>query len=164
MSQSFVQFQSPALLKRLDALANLPRSRAFYTLRQRIAGAIERGNRAGRLAGTDGRGRALTPLRSKRKGKYKGATGPPLAPFRDRSRVVTNFRATWRQQGTAWALEMGWADIVSRRGVPFLIYHLTGARPQPKRDIAGLSPRTQAELRGFYSTLLPDLLAEASPR
>lgn len=164
MSHSFVQFQSPALLKRLDALASLPRSRAYYTLRQRIAGAVVRGNREGILAQQDGRGRRLPDLKSARKGKYRGATGPPLAPFRERSRVITHFRATWRQQGTAWALSMGWEGIVSAKGVPFLLYHLTGARPQPKRDIAGIRPRTWAELRGFYSSMLPDLLAEASPR
>ncbi len=75
------QKTSKGLLERMQALSDLPRSRAFQRHREAIGRLVVDGNRQGLLAGTDKMGKPLARLKSTRKGKYKGATGPPLVPF-----------------------------------------------------------------------------------
>lgn len=135
------------LTRTLDAKMAELKGRGAKITADKIAQAVEDGNRRDRLAGVDRFGRRLTSLRSPRKGEYRGKTGPPLAPSGASSRVVTNFRADARRRGGQWRIIAGWVGILSDRGVPFLGFHLVGAGRNPIRDIAGISPRTWVDLR-----------------
>lgn len=137
-----------------------------------VAAIVRAGNRRARLAGTDKDGRPMAPLRSKRTGKYKGASGPPLAPFGERSRIVANFYADESvAPGGGWEIRAGWRNVLSDpprgrgfRGlvrrtfgrafntgrVPFLAYHFAGTPPLPRRDAAGIDPKTRDEIEARW--------------
>jgi hypothetical protein len=168
---------SAALTARMRDLADLPRSRKFATFRQRVQGAVDRGYREGVLAGTDGRGRPLPPLRSERKGAYAGATGQPLVPYGKNSRFYFAYKSQWTQDGGVWVLVGFIQDdaktrapsgkLVSRRWAnvkrwwgrkrqiakfsDIAFYHITGARPNPKRDVTGIRPKTWAEIKQLFN-------------
>ena len=76
---------------------------------------IEEDNRRGILAGTDGWGHPLQLPLSKRKGKYKGATGPPLAPFGEKSRTIANFRTAHGRDGINYFALGAWEDVLMPR-------------------------------------------------
>jgi hypothetical protein len=137
-----------------------------------IAAIVRAGNRRARLAGTDKDGRPMAPLRSARKGKYRGASGPPLAPFGDKSRIIANFYAEESvSAGGGFEIRAGWRNVLSdpprgrgargwinrkisrvtgRGRVPFLAYHFAGTPPMPKRDAAGIDPKTRAEVEARW--------------
>lgn len=108
------------------------------------------GNERDRMTGRDRTGTALRPWRVRR-GKYAGASGPTLAPFRQASRSVSAFFAEWRGN----RLVAGFRGP----GVEVLAYHAagksgTGRKGQVTgivRDIFGVSPQTVADLRAEYS-------------
>lgn len=79
-----------------------------------------------------GRGHNPTPLASSASGKYQFATGPYLAPFRTKSRVITNYHTRHGQDGKTFFIEGAWLDILSKKGKPFLRYHFK------KYEIRGL--------------------------
>lgn len=108
--------------------------------------ALKRGNRDDRLRGVDRRGRPLVPLKSGRKGRYAGAKGPPLAPFGEASRSISQFfvRVTRRRAG--WTMTAGF----SGEGAEILGFHATGSGPNPVRDVFGVSPATHATLRKLF--------------
>lgn len=137
-----------------------------------VAAIVRAGNRRARLGGIDKDGRSLTPLKSERTGKYRGASGPPLAPFGERSRIIANFYAIPRSApGGGWEITAGWRNVLSDpprgRGlsgflrrtisratgsgrVPFLAYHFAGTPPMPRRDCAGIDPTTRAEVEARW--------------
>jgi hypothetical protein len=120
-----------AALARHLAIATGRGSGAFM---QRLATAVTDDNREARLRGVDRLGRPLAPLRSARKGKYRGATGPPLAPFGASSQVVTRFKVATSITSNGGRLRAGWD------GPPYLGYHFVGAGHNPVRDLAGITP------------------------
>lgn len=70
---------------------------------------------------------------------YKRLTGPPLAPRREASRVITNLVTRFNVDGSTLHVEGAWADVVDRKGRPFLRYHFDGIG-QKKRDLRGVRP------------------------
>jgi hypothetical protein len=89
--------------------------------------------------------------------EYRKLGGPPLAPRGPNSRVITNLVTdiTTKPVGGIWAAFGYWDEVVSTRGVPFLMAHFTGAATGrggraklPARDLRGVRPwgRNQAVL------------------
>lgn len=180
-----VYYQGAALERTQTLLKKLTSRQDSDWLAADLTKVIIEGNRRDRLAGVDKNGVPLVALMSVRRGKYSGATGPPLAPFRERSRVITNFFAKIaRKWGFGnFQIEAGWTPILSepnarrdkpywdayyggtnkvtrlfrrvkgtdyRGGVPFLPFHLEGSGRLPRRDIAGISPKTWTEVESKF--------------
>ena len=88
--------------------------------------------------------------------QYRRLTGPPLAPRGRGSRVHTNLRTQQGYDGSrgVFFAVAAWFDIVSKKGVPFLMAHFTGAdtgRAKLKvRDLRGIAPADQG---GFLDDL-----------
>lgn len=117
---------------------------------QAVAKALTDGNRDDRLRGVDRRGRALTPLKSPRKGQYAGATGPPLAPFGEQSRSIALFFARITRKASGWTLSAGFSGAISRGGAEVLGHHAAGAGRLPVRDVFGVSPKTWSTVLGLF--------------
>ncbi len=170
-----VNYQAKAL-KTLDAKLKYVQGPGSKTLAGKVAEALEEGNRNDRLAGTDRYGQPLAPVKPRR-GKYKNASGPPLAPFGAASRVVTHFRTKVLGQSGNYHIAAGWDNVLSKQGVPFLPFHDQGVRLRPNsggglvarnfarikaavrgswflppRPIFGISPRTWARIRPLGDT------------
>jgi hypothetical protein len=83
--------------------------------------------------------------------EYRRLDGPPLAPRREQSRVITNFVTRSSQDADgALRFQAGWADVVSVKGIPFLPFHFagsTGKRRLPRRNLVGIRPVDQIEIR-----------------
>ncbi len=71
---------------------------------------------------------------------YRKLTGPPLAPRREGSRVITNFQVTSRVIEGGVEVAGSWKDVLSAKGRPFLMGHFTGAGRLPRRDLRGVRP------------------------
>lgn len=136
-------------------------------------------NRAGALAGLDARGVPLAPVRYRPKpGKkivwtvlrnnnlttshYRALDGPPLAPRRENSRIVTNFEtSSSRLSEDSWVTAGYWADVLDVHDRPFLRYHFKGSGRLPKRDLVGVRPTAvkrarqalQSFMRAFRASL-----------
>jgi hypothetical protein len=88
--------------------------------------------------------------------QYRKLTGPPLAPRGRGSRVHTNFRTQQGYDGTRGVFFAvgAWFDIISRKGVPFILAHFlgldTGRVKLKVRDLRGIAPADQA---GFMDDL-----------
>jgi hypothetical protein len=75
--------------------------------------------------------------------KYQELTGPRLAPRRDASRVISNYKPKspmYEWNGRVLTVICGWVDVVSAKGVPFLQAHFKGEHGLPKYDLAGVRP------------------------
>lgn len=82
--------------------------------------------------------------------QYKLLTGPRLAPRRDESRVITQLYTEIRQvDDHTWEVVGAWGDVVSAKGVPFLMYHFTGAGHNPRYDLRPVRPRDLQFCRNF---------------
>lgn len=160
------------LERKLDRMANPD----FAPLMEQWEKVIVEDNRQGVLSGLDKDGRPLAPVtyrggiakptrrrRNARFGttagtfkpgsggnlspsEYRTLTGPPLAPRREESRVITNLVTRSGRTGTTWHAEAAWADVVSEDGIPFLDAHFEG-RKQKRRDLRGVRPWGIAEAR-----------------
>jgi hypothetical protein len=73
-------------------------------------------------------------------GQYRQLTGPPLAPRRDCSRVITNLNTRHRMFEGGIEVEGAWVDVASAKGVPFLRFHFRGSGRLAKRDLRGVRP------------------------
>jgi hypothetical protein len=83
--------------------------------------------------------------------QYRRLGGPPLAPRGKLSRVITRLQTGQgydSSRGVYYAVG-AWADVVSRKGVPFLLAHFTGASTGrftlKVRDLRGIRPWGQGE-------------------
>lgn len=82
--------------------------------------------------------------------QYRKLDGPPLAPRRQFSRVITNLKLDYAELPSGrWEVTFWWDDVVSKKGVSFLRYHFEGAKIKarngrvwnlPVRDLRGLRP------------------------
>jgi len=79
---------------------------------------------------------------------YKLLDGPRLAPRRQFSRVITNFRTTsWQDDDpTQWRMSGAWVEVVSVKGEHFLHFHFDG-NGQKKYDLRGLTTSAVSEAR-----------------
>lgn len=72
---------------------------------------------------------------------YRKLDGPPLAPRRQFSRVITNYMQRDGQvRYGVWEVVGAWIDVVSQTGVPFLHWHFDGTSKLPRRDLRGIRP------------------------
>lgn len=80
--------------------------------------------------------------------EYGRLAGPPLAPRGRFSRVITNLRTQFgRLSATAFQAIGYWDQVVSTKGVPFLLAHFEGRGRLPKRDLRGVRPEGVAKAR-----------------
>jgi len=87
--------------------------------------------------------------------EYRKLDGPPLAPRRQFSRVITNFETTSFQpeEHGYWLVTGQWKEVVDRNGNTFLHYLFDGGPPQPgPRDLRGIRP---VDLEKIKATILP---------
>lgn len=141
------QFNWPGfdeLSGRLKALS-APTADQVRPLMERWEKVIFDDNRRGVLAGRDKDDREMVPVKQ-RTGKYKGLTGPPLAPSRDGSRSIANLVTDHFQDSQNRWIAIGvWEDVLSDRGVPFLPFHFRGEGYLPIRDLTGVRQLGLAE-------------------
>ena len=73
--------------------------------------------------------------------EYRQLDGPPLAPRRQFSRVITNYTQSYGQVSHGvWEVVGAWIDVFSKKSVAFLRYHFDGTSKLPKRDLRGVRP------------------------
>jgi hypothetical protein len=133
--------------RRLGQLAH-PDPETVRPLMESWERVIDADNRRGVLAGKDKDDRDLPPVK-KRTGKYKGKSGPPLAPDGEASRSIANLATGWAQTSDTQYVAFGaWENVVSDAGVSFLPFHIRGEGHLPIRDIAGIRSQGVAEAQG----------------
>lgn len=82
--------------------------------------------------------------------EYRKLDGPPLAPRRQFSRVITNLVTGYaepRGGGVIWEAFGAWREVVSRKGVHFLPFHFEGRGRLMTRDLSGVRPEGRAKAR-----------------
>jgi hypothetical protein len=94
---------------------------------------------------------------------YRKLDGPPLAPRRQFSRVITNYMQRYGQVGTnRWEVVGAWINVVSRKGVPFLLAHFQGAGRLPIRDLRGIRPWGMEKIRAATRNWMIDQMRSSS--
>ena len=96
--------------------------------------------------------------------EYQGLGGPPLAPRREFSRVITNLKSAYAEgaPGDArWAAACAWVGVVSARQVEFLPYHFNGTGGLPVRDLRGVRPQGMLEARRAMVAFFSDAIRSA---
>lgn len=101
--------------------------------------------------------------------EYRHLDGPPLAPRRQYSRVITNFMVDHAKLPSGnWQVTYWWQDVVSVRGVSFLIAHFEGRAVGrghkvrlPVRDLRGVTPEGQARITRATEAWTRDMLRSA---
>jgi len=95
--------------------------------------------------------------------EYRMLGGPPLAPRGVFSRVITNLRTDYGQDGDRnWFARGFWFEVVSKKGVPFLNAHFEGKNGLPKRDLRGVRPEGLAKARRAMVAWMSDLIRYAA--
>ncbi len=91
-----------------------------------------------------GRGPAMSGFNNNlRSSEYRKLDGPPLAPRRQFSRVITNlYTGSGRDPGNAnkWFAVGAWREVVSIKGVHFLPFLFE------MRDLRGVRPEGQSKM------------------
>jgi hypothetical protein len=103
--------------------------------------------------------------------EYQKLDGPPLAPRREGSRVITHFRTASGPDGPGRLVILGaWNRVLSIKGVPFLNAHFEGANTGrgkrtklPKRDLRGVRPWGRRQAREKVRQWVRWLLGAGSP-
>jgi hypothetical protein len=79
--------------------------------------------------------------------EYRLLGGPPLAPRKQFSRVITNYQQEVVQvSDTVWEVVGAWINVLSKKGVPFLTFHFNGVG-QKRRDLRGIRPDGMTRIR-----------------
>jgi hypothetical protein len=100
----------------------------------------------------DKMGRPLAPLApSTLKNRRRGKGGPLNPPG---SRFKTNFTASWAGGGLEGKLVL----VSGFQGIPFAIYHMTGTRRLPKRDLMGVTRKGMIEVEKAVAQYARDIL------
>ena len=80
--------------------------------------------------------------------EYRKLGGPPLAPRKQFSRVITNYMQRYGQtSATTWEVIGAWINVLSKKGVPFLRFHFDGEGRLPTRDLRGIRPWGMEKIR-----------------
>lgn len=92
--------------------------------------------------------------------EYRKLDGPPLAPRKQFSRVITNLTTDYERAagGGAWTAYGVWIDVVSVKGVPFLPSHFRGSGRLPVRNLAGVRPDDMAKARRAAVRWMSDVI------
>jgi len=145
---------------------------------------LDRDNEAGILAGIDGYGRPITPVKYRPKPPkrrisatfvilnrpndnpttswYRTMDGPALAPRRKDSRSIKNFvTAHQRLSDRAWVAYGAWKNVLDPAGRPFLPCHFRGEGRLPVRDLAHVRPNTERQARSMLQAFVRRKLKEA---
>lgn len=128
----------------MDPVKYRPRTPKKLTKAQRNdqRAGIKRGIFAGIGSHPAGLNNNLTP------GEYRQLAGPPLAPRRQFSRVITNLKTWFYPNGPgANTAEGYWDQVVNTKGVSFLGFHFRGKGRLPRRDIHGVRPEGREKAR-----------------
>jgi hypothetical protein len=128
------------------------------TVAQRLGqkGGIKRGKYSRIGSGIERNNNNLTSA------EYRLLDGPPLAPRRQYSRVITNYHQNARQIGQrTWEVVGAWINVLSRKGVPFLRYHFEGAGHLPIRDLRGIRPWGMERIRSATRAWMIDQVRSA---
>jgi hypothetical protein len=103
-----------------------------------------------------GRGTAISGINNNlTTSEYRMLDGPPLAPRRQFSRVITNFEAESHQaeEHGYWLVIGSWREVVSVKNYAFLKHLFDGDPPQPgPRDLRGVRPDDLAKMK---ATIVP---------
>jgi hypothetical protein len=80
--------------------------------------------------------------------EYRLLGGPPLAPRKQFSRVITNYTQSRpiRTGPRRWEVVGAWVNVLSKKGVPFLTFHFNGIG-QKVRDLRGIRPGSFTAIR-----------------
>ena len=110
--------------------------------------AVRSGGKFGSVAGSfkGGSNGNLSPA------QYKLLTGPPTAPRRDESRVITNLVTRHGRRGKLYFAEAAWDGVVDAKGKPFLVKMFA------RRDLRGVRRWGREEARrralAFFRALI----------
>lgn len=95
--------------------------------------------------------------------EYRKLDGPPLAPRRQFSRVITNFKIDFAQVPSGnWQVTYWWEDVVSVKNVSFLKYHFDGTKKLPQRDLRGIRPDAKLEAKAAAREWMKDQVRSTS--
>lgn len=90
--------------------------------------------------------------------EYELLDGPPLAPRRQFSRVITNLTTRLERDARDCRYVEGyWRDVVSVKGVAFLKYHFNGIG-QKQRDLRGVRPAGMEKAKKSAVAWMLDIL------
>lgn len=123
-----VEDNRAGILAGVDAL-NRPMKPVTYRGSRARKDMVFRSAKSGKFGTTTGsfKGRSLVtilPNNNLTTAQYRKLDGPPTAPRRDESRVIANLvlRDPYKVDGTTWAVEAYWNDVLDPKGRPFLPY------------------------------------------
>ena len=141
-------------------------SKAAADLRNREKARARYGKFAGLGAHAAGANNNLT------RKQYEQLDGPPLAPRRQFSRVVTNLRTAYEKLSShSWTAYGLWFEVVSVKGVPFLPAHFQGLGvgrgkrfKLPTRNLAGVRPEGRLKARRAAVAWMADQIRSAFSR
>jgi hypothetical protein len=123
---------------------------------EKVVGGMNRFKGVTTYSFTGSKGAAILPNNNLATRVYKQLDGPPLAPRREASRVISNLMT--EHDTTEMSASGGWAEVVSPKGVPFLKAHFNGENGLPVRDLRGVRPwgvaQARAAVRKWASWLL----------
>jgi hypothetical protein len=115
-------------------------------------------------------GRPLAPLAESTLKKKSRGPGPALIPRFFASRFISNVQVAWDIQEGLSTVVKRFIDIVSKKGVPFVKYHLDGATKPgtrwvlPRRDVGPVTPAGFSQLRQRFQKFVYDMAVYESGR
>jgi hypothetical protein len=96
--------------------------------------------------------------------EYRLLDGPPLAPRRQFSRVITNYMQSSGQIGPrVWEVIGAWVNVVNAKGQPFLKYHFNGEGRLPVRDLRGIRPPGMTKIRAAIRAWMTSEVRSSAP-
>jgi hypothetical protein len=165
MPGTYVQWPTAdALTRRIREMAEQakPKSRAVSRALSDILDIIREDHTSKMLRGVDRYGQPRAPL-AKRTLTNRRGTGPSLIPRGRRSRFIRNLQLSYEVEGDDIVLVGRLTGMVGKNGVPWSVYHLTGASKPgtnwvlPRRDVSGITPRGWSQIKARQAKLAENL-------
>jgi hypothetical protein len=146
---------SPALLRRCAEIeARLrPGSKEIVKFREDLRLVVTEDHYHMLLENRDRYGQTRAPLAARTLADPKRGPGPSLIPNYYRSRFLSHFEALWTTEGALMILIARYRDILSKKGKPFVQYHMTGTWKMPRRDTGGITPKGWAQVKKLFAIL-----------
>jgi len=109
--------------------------------------------RKGFFAGLGVYSTGVLPNNNLTSAEYRRLDGPPLAPRRQFSRVITNLKTGYgRESSSSWYALGYWDEVVTPKGKPFLHYLFAA------RDLRGVRPDGVAKARVQARNWMTDMV------